>query len=241
MSTPNPGGCYAVAVVLLVASTTVVSLRLNVRRVKKTSLGLDDLFISIALVRFTSQWRLCRRGWLLTGCRTVTLVGFGYHSHHRSIIPPFRCCYHITDSFLGTARGTVGTHTRQDPVTRLIQVTWHENDIAMVRTLSGGMIDPSLTGIDCIHFPNDLNRHLRCFEAERSVFIPTNLCRQSIQSRIDCGHCRRGGVGSIVLFRDSFSMRKQSCLALGQSQGGCPALQHLQVHPARSCHVRRRY
>lgn len=52
-SSPNQAGCYAVAVVLLVASTAAVGGRLNIRRTKKAALGFDDLFIILALVRPT--------------------------------------------------------------------------------------------------------------------------------------------------------------------------------------------
>ncbi|CAG8974587.1 hypothetical protein HYALB_00004384 [Hymenoscyphus albidus] len=52
MMSDSPGrvGCYVAAIVLLVFSTATVGLRLRVRSIKRSYLGLDDLFISISLL-----------------------------------------------------------------------------------------------------------------------------------------------------------------------------------------------
>ncbi|KAI9743050.1 MAG: hypothetical protein M1818_003345 [Claussenomyces sp. TS43310] len=98
ISSPNQAGCYAAAVVLLIASTAAVGGRFHIRlRVKKAPIGFDDVFIVLSLAL---SWALA-----------IVLI-------------------------YGAARGTVGTHTRQNPVTGLIIVTPHENEISKLAYIS---------------------------------------------------------------------------------------------------------
>ncbi|ESZ99047.1 hypothetical protein SBOR_0581 [Sclerotinia borealis F-4128] len=97
MAYANQAGCYAASVILLIASTIAVGLRMTIRKIKEAKLGFDDLFISVAL--------------LLSYAQAIIIIW-------------------------GTARGTVGTTTLQNPETGAIIVTHHEVEISHIAFLS---------------------------------------------------------------------------------------------------------
>ena len=125
------------------------------------------------------------------------------------ICSPFYALSLLILAATGAARGTLGTHTLQNPTTGAVIVTWHEIDTSKVRrTFHDISLDPwssaRLTSIASGHFPTTHNCSSRNSENERRNALPPNFRRPIIQDDIPHRFHHDRGMDSFVSICNDF-------------------------------------
>ena len=108
----TPGEILASAIVLPVLGIIAVCLRFVARKKQRASLGLDDLTITLALVRATGPFSV-ESSKLIWNAKLCT-IGMGVVLIYglKPIVPPAATC---ANSAIGESRGVIGYSTPQLP------------------------------------------------------------------------------------------------------------------------------